>query len=106
MRARELLDEDYNQSLESDLNNLLISVKGNGITEIPTQKLADKLQASGYSVTPDSLMILLQDNPIVANVTPESISLLRPEAGASEAGQTQDSASKVSDLAQKATKIG
>jgi len=106
MRAREILDEDYNQSLESDLNNLLIAFKGNGGTEISTQKLADKLQQSGYSVTPDSLMVLLQDNPIVANVTPDIINLVAPEAGQGEAGQTQDSASQVSDMAQSATKIG
>ena len=106
MRAREILDEDYNQSLESDLNNLLIAVKGNGITELSTQKLADKLQQSGYSVTPDSLMVLLQDNPIVANVTPETVNLTEPEAGAGDAGQKDDSADHVKDLAKKATHIG
>ena len=105
MRAREILDEDYNQSLESDLNNLLIGVKGNGVTEIPTQKLVDKLQASGYSVSADSLMLLLQNNPIVTNVTPESVQLAPPEAGG-QAGQTQDNAARVGDMAQKATKIG
>ena len=105
MRAREILDEDYNQSLESDLNNLLIAFKGNNGQELSTQKLADKLRQSGYSVTPDSLMVLLQNNPIVANVTPEMISLVPPETGGPQAGQTQDSASQVSDMAQSATKI-
>lgn len=105
MRAREILDEDYNQSLESDLNNLLIGVKGNGATEIPTQKLVDRLQASGYSVSVDSLMLLLQNNPIVTNATPQSIQLAPPEASG-QAGQTQDNAAKVSDMAAKATKIG
>ena len=105
MRAREILDEDYNQNLESDLNNLLIAFKGNGGSEISTQKLADRLQASGYSVTPDSLMTLLQNNPIVANVTPEIINLAPPEAANGQQGQTQDSASRVSDMAQSATKI-
>ncbi len=106
MRAREILDEDYNQSLESDINNLLIGVKGNGVTRISTQKLVDKLQSSGYSVSADSLMLLLQSNPVVMNVTPEFIELAPPEAGSPTDGQTQDSASQVSDMAQSATDIG
>jgi len=104
MRSRELLDEDYHQNLESDLNNLLIGVKGNGVTRIPTQKLVDKMQQSGYSVSADSLMLLLQDNPVVANVSQEFVELAAPES--SDGGdQTQDSASQVSDMAQSATDI-
>jgi hypothetical protein len=105
MRAREILDEDYNQSLESDLNNLLIGVKGNGATRIPTQKLVDKMQQSGYSVSADSLMLLLQDNPVVTNVTQDFVELAAPESATGQASQTQDSASQVSDMAQSATKI-
>jgi len=104
MRAREILDEDYNQSLESDLNNLLIGVKGNGVTKIPTQKLVDKIQQSGYSVSVDSLMLLLRDNPIVVNVSQDFIELTAPES-ADLTDQTQDSAAQVSDMAQSATKI-
>lgn len=104
MRSRELLDEDYHQNLESDLNNLLIGVKGNGATRIPTQKLVDKMQQSGYSVSADSLMLLLQDNPVVTNVSQEFIELAAPESSAG-GDQTQDSASQVSDMAQSATDI-
>jgi len=104
MRAREILDEDYNQSLESDINNLLIVIKGNGVTEISTQKLVDKLQASGYSVSADSLITLLQNNPVVMNVTPEFVELSPPESWTT-GGQTQDNAAQVSDMAQKATNI-
>ena len=104
MRSRELLDEDYHQNLESDLNNLLIGVKGNGVTRIPTQKLVDKMQQSGYSVSADSLMLLLQDNPVVANVSQEFVELAAPESS-DGCDQTQDSASQVSDMAQSATDI-
>ena len=104
MRAREILDEDYNKSLNSDINNLLIGVKGNGVTEISTRKLVDKLQASGYSVSIDSLMTLLQNNPVVTNATPEFIELV-PIQSPIIGKQQQDTAAQVSDLAQKATKI-
>ena len=70
------------------------------------QTLVNKLQSAGYSVSPDSLSLLLQDNPIVANVTPDSVQLTPPESTAPQGGQTQDNASKVSDMAAKATKIG
>lgn len=105
MRAKELILEDYNQSLQSDLENLLVNVKAAGVTQVPTAKLADQLNNSGYSVSPSSLMMLLQDNPMVMNVTPEMVELTAPEAGGT-GGQTQDSASQVSDMAQSATKIG
>lgn len=104
MRAKEFLFEDYNQQLESDLNNLLIGAKGNGAPNINTSALANQLQKMGYSVDVNNLMPLLQNNPAVANATPESITLASPEGEV--AGQAQDSASKVGDMAQKATKIG
>lgn len=105
MRAREILDEDYNQNLDSDLSNLLIGIKGNGVTTLPMNALVNKLQKSGYSVSSDSLMVLLQNNPIVANVTPDEIHLLEPETGGNLEGEVEgeDSASRVSDMAQTAT---
>lgn len=104
MRAKEVLYEDYNQRLESDLNNLLIGAKGTGATNIETDQLASQLQGMGYSVDTNSLMSLLQNNPNVMNATPESITLSGPENA--NAGQTTDSASRVSDMAAKATNIG
>lgn len=105
MRAKEFLYEDYTQQLDSELNNLLIGAKGNGATSVATQDLADQLQNMGYSVDVNSLMSLLQNNPVVTNATPEAITLTSDENSAN-AGQTQDSASRVSDMASKATKIG
>jgi len=104
MRAKEILYEDYNQRLESDLNNLLIGAKGSGAQDINPQNIVDQLQGMGYSIDVNSLMNLLQNNPTIMNVTPQSIKLTGPEnAGA---GQAQDSAARVSDMAAKATKIG
>lgn len=104
MRAKEFLYEDYNQQLQSDLNNLLVGAKGNGAPTIDTSDLVQQLQRMGYSVDTNNLMPLLQNNPAVANATPENITLASPEG--ESAGQAQDSAAKVGDMAQKATKIG
>lgn len=103
MRAKEILYEDYSQRLDSDLNNLLIGAKGNGAQNVDTQDIANQLQGMGYSVDVNSLMAMLQNNPVVASATPESIVLAGQESGG---GQTQDSAGRVSDMAAKATKIG
>jgi len=103
MRAKELF-EDYTQQLESDLNNLLIGAKGSGATNVSTQAVVNQLQGMGYSVDVNSIITALQGNPIVTGVNPQTIQFTSPEASSS-AGQTQDSAGRVGDMAQKATKI-
>ncbi len=105
MRARELLQEDYNQSLESDLNNILIGAKGAGATQVNTQDVVNQLYGMGYSIDVNSIISLLSNNPAVQNATPEMIVMTTPD-GASATGNTQDNAAQVSDMAQKATKIG
>jgi len=105
MRAKEFLYEDYNQRLDSDLNNLLIGAKGNGAQDIETQALVRQLQGMGYAVDANSILSLLQNNPIITNATPDSITLTGSENSGS-AGQTQDSASHVKDMAQSASKLG
>ena len=105
MRARELLDEDYNQSLESDLNNLLIGSKGAGAQEINTQDLVSQLRGMGYAVDENSIVTLLSNNPTVLNATPTFIQLQPPDGAIGGADPGQDTAAKVSDMAAKATKI-
>ena len=107
MRAREILQEDYNESLDSDLNNILVGAKGSGATQIDTQAVVDQLYGMGYSIDVNSIIPLLSNNPAVMNATPEMIQLTAPEgASAGGSGDTQDNAAKVSDMAQKATSIG
>lgn len=107
MRARELLDENYNQNLESDLNNLLVGAKGSGAQELNTHDLVLQLSGMGYSVDSNSIMQLLARNPMVLNATPSMIKLTSPEGVNPGSGiEGQDSAARVGDMAQKATKIG
>lgn len=105
MRAKEFLSEDYNSDLNADLNNLLIGAKGTGSQKINTMQLTAQLQAMGYAVDETSIINLLQQNPIVSQATDQEVVLNQPNAGGG-AGNTQDSASKVNTMAQKATKIG
>jgi hypothetical protein len=106
MRARELL-EDYNQSLQSDVNNLLIAAKGNGVQQVKTKDIVDQLYGMGYSVDVNSIMSLLNNNPSVMNATPEMINMTAPEgASAGADGNGEDSADHVNDMAMKANSIG
>lgn len=107
MRAREILDEDYHQSLESSLNDYLVGAKGAGMQQIDTSKLVAQLQGMGFSVDENSIIPLLSNNPSVANATPSIIQLIGNEGVASSGDSSeQDSAARVRDMAQKATDIG
>jgi hypothetical protein len=100
MRAREFLQEDYNQNLQSDLSNILIGAKGSGVSQVETKDLVNQLYSMGYAVDIISIISLLSNNPVVQNATPEMVVLTSPE-GAS-ADNTEDSADRVSDMAQQA----
>lgn len=111
MRAREILQEgdNYNQSLEADLNNLLVGAKASGATSVNTNEVVQQLYSMGYSVDVNSIMSLLSRNPTVMNATPQEITMTPPEGSAGagqQGGQTQDSAAQVSDMAQKANPLG
>ena len=103
MRAREVLQEDYNQSLQSDLDNLLVGAKANGATEVDTKAVVDQMYAMGYAVDVNSIVSLLSQNPVVTSATPETIMLSQPNAGT---GSEDDSASHVKDMARKANSLG
>lgn len=103
MRAREIIQEDYNQSLQDDLNNILISAKGSGASKVKTGAVVNQLQQMGYAINIESILTLLINNPSVQNATSEMIMFAAPENNS--VGNTQDSASQVSDMAQRATKI-
>ena len=75
MRARELLKEDENLEFESDLEDLIVAAKANGLTEVDTEDLVDQLVDMGHSVTADSLVNALDvdENEFVKNVTLNTI---------------------------------
>ena len=107
MRARELLDENYQNNFNTDLTDLLTAAKASGVQEIATSDVVQQLSASGYSVNINSIMTILVNNPLVMEATPESIKLTSDngDQAPAMAGGDQDSASKVSDMAQKANSL-
>jgi len=79
MRAWELLLESEEDKFDSDLNDLIVASKANGLTEIDVDNLVDQLVAMGHSVTPDSLVNSLEkskkDHKNIKNVTLNTITL-------------------------------
>jgi hypothetical protein len=78
MRAWELLVEFVESDFDSDLEDLLIAAKANGITEIDVDSLVAQLNDMGYSVTPDSLVsdIEKHDHAFIKNATLNTITFL------------------------------
>jgi hypothetical protein len=62
VRAWELLVEDSESSFDSDLEDLLIAAKANGIIDIEVDSLVDQLNGMGYAVTPDSLVSSIENH--------------------------------------------
>ncbi len=75
MRAWELLVEYVESDFDSDLEDLLIAAKANGITEIEVDPLVAQLNDMGYSVTPDSLVSAIEehDHEFIKNATLNTI---------------------------------
>ena len=106
MRLSEILREDYNLDLQSDLNNLLVAAMATGARDIKTTDLVKKLQTMGYSIGTNSLISLLANNSSVTNVTPDVVTFSEPSQDLGAENPVDDSAEKVKSLAAKATKIG
>jgi len=78
MRAWELLESE-NTEFETDLTDLLIAAKANGLTEVDVDDIVAQLASMGHSVTADSLVSSLesdeQQNDFIKTVTLNKIIL-------------------------------
>lgn len=83
MRLFELL-EGLQNKFQADLTSLLMVIKGSNMDSMPTATLVRKLNDMGYSVTKDSLVMVLKDNPLIQSVDTSQIVM-------SVDGQTDDS---------------
>ena len=105
MRAWELLLVEADASeFDSDLEDLIIAAKANGITDISVDNLVDQLNAMGHSVTPDSLVSDLEskENQFIKNVTLDKITLKSHTVDDEEA--TNDYEDQEADAGRIATK--
>lgn len=104
MKAYELLREDTQEQLRNDLQDVLIQAKGQNNSTIDTAYVVNQLSFMGYDVSPESLMQLISEIPLVVSADVNSISL-DTTAGAAPPEQDtgDDSAEAVKKMAQRAT---
>lgn len=106
MRISELFEDSHSQRIESDLNTILMTAKAEGQTEISTKVLVKRLLGMGYSVSTESLMGILQGNPLVQSATTQTVGLNEPDHAGVSGGPDEkaQNAEKVSSMAQDAAK--
>jgi len=102
MKIFEVISVDAD-NIEADLNSLLISLKANNVTDVPTVKLVKWLRAMGHNVSEDSLLNILHNNPIVQNATTFRVSLSGSVSDIDTSGDKK-SDEEVEKLAAKAAK--
>jgi len=103
MRGWELLNESDKDDFDSDLEDLLIAAKANGITEVSVDDLVDQLNGMGHSVTADSLIATLEaeERAFIKTVTLNSIIL---KSHSLEDGEVEDYEDEQVDAAKLASK--
>ena len=108
MLIRDIINESRMGELDADLNDLLISVRANDVSDIPTSKIVAQLNQMGYSVTEPSLIDLLQGNPLVQTATYDNINFKHTEkyAVSGDGESKQKNQEKVKSLAKKAATKG
>ena len=108
MRGWELLRESDKQDFDSDLEDLLIAAKANGITEVSVDDLVDQLNGMGHSVTADGLIATLEseEHAFIKTVTLNSIILKTHSLEDSEVEDYEDEQVDAAKLASKTAMKG
>lgn len=102
MRAVEFIFESYYTSeLKSDLEDILVANKANGSNMVSTSHVVNVLVNMGYSVTVDSLLSLLAQDPMVFKADEEHIYFEEPDK---KERSPEDNKKVVQQLASKAAK--
>ena len=106
MKINELIGQgDYVSKLDSDINELIVSMMANDIDTISTDGFASELKALGHSVSNGALIPHLSKNGKIKSINSAEIKLDTPSNDATFNKQ-DDTANKVSNLASKAAKSG
>lgn len=114
MRAEEFLIESYEDELNSALYAILAKARKLGMSSVKTPQVVSQLTSQGYSITPDGLLNLLNDENVtiadknivniqkmVSSATPQAITFNKTDTAATA---VDDSGEKVKAMAMKAAK--
>lgn len=73
MKVSEIIHESITGDIRGDLNALLVSVMASNISSISTSKLVKTLRSQGYLVSPNSILGLLSDHPMIKLATKDKV---------------------------------
>jgi hypothetical protein len=79
MRAFELFENDYNDTLRSEIITLLTAVSAEGFQEVHTQNLLRDLEQQGFAVDEESILELLSTIDVVSKATADKITIATSE---------------------------
>ena len=106
MKIKEVIGQaKYVNKLDSDINELIVSMMANDIDTIDTNGFANELKSLGHGVSLSALMQHLTKNGKIKSINSSEIKLDVPTNDATFNKQ-DDTANKVSKLASKAAKSG
>lgn len=110
MRGWEILVEDEGTDFESDVEDLLIAAKANGMTDLSVDSLVDQLNSMGYAVTADSLIASLDDHDhdhkFIKTITLNTIVLKSHSFDDQEAQEYEDEEADASRIASRTAMKG
>lgn len=99
MKIKDIIVEAHRNQVESDLNNILMKAKAHGKTELSTIGLVKSLLRLGYTVSVESLLGLLEENPMVDSATTSSVSIATPEHDMSDDQEKEQGERTVQQMA-------
>ena len=108
MLVREIVIERRMGELDGDINDLLISIRANDVSDIETSKIVAQLNQMGYSISEPSLVDLLQGNPLIQSASYDTIQFKHTEkyAVSGDGESKEQNQEKVKSLAKKAATKG
>lgn len=105
MLIREIIVEgNRSNAIEGDINDLLISVRGNDLDSIDTGKIVAQLRSMGHSITASSLISFLEGNPLLQTATADTLTFKNTDmyATSGDGESKEQNREKVRSLAKKA----
>jgi hypothetical protein len=106
MKIQEVIGQaKYVSKLDSDINEIIVTMMANDIDTIDTQGFTSELKSLGHALSTDALIKHLSSNGKIKSANSSEIKLDTPSNDATFNKQ-DNTADKVSKLASKAAKSG
>lgn len=87
------LAEGYEDDLSRSVKDALVALKITGVKEVSTQKVLDDFTARGIKISVESLINMLQNDPIISDISKDKIVFGEKDS----ADATKDMSAKAND---------